>query len=277
MYDVIVIGGGPAGVTAALRACELGARVGLVERDYLGGTCTNDGCVPTRVLAKAARLARDADQFSDYGLVGDSPLVVFDQLIARAQETVYRVHEKKQLLAHLKQAGADVWDGVGSASFLDPHRLVLGDDRQLKARKFILCTGGHARRLSFEGAEHAVTHSDVWRLEKLPASVAIIGGAATGCQLASIFAAFGVKVWILDVAPKILGAEDFQVSDTMTQAFTQRGIVAVTGIQSVNKIRKSGSALQLTFDKDGATNQAIEINAVIPATIRPARPMRMTF
>src|SRR5918911_1377351 len=98
MFDVIVIGGGPAGVTAALRARELGAQVTLVERAQLGGTCTNDGCVPTRVLAKAARLVRDADQFADYALLGEKPSLNFSELLARTQQTVYAIHEKKQLL-----------------------------------------------------------------------------------------------------------------------------------------------------------------------------------
>jgi pyruvate/2-oxoglutarate dehydrogenase complex dihydrolipoamide dehydrogenase (E3) component len=79
-YDLIVIGGGPAGVTAALRACELGASVALVERGHLGGICTNDGCVPTRVLAKTARLLRDAEQLADYGLKGQRPTLDFSQL-----------------------------------------------------------------------------------------------------------------------------------------------------------------------------------------------------
>src|SRR6478672_1718128 len=108
IFDVIVIGGGPAGVTAALRARELGAGVALVERGLLGGTCTNDGCVPTRVLAKAARLARDAEQQPHYGLGGGPPTVDFARLLARAQEIVYRVHEKKQAPAHLAQAGVTV-------------------------------------------------------------------------------------------------------------------------------------------------------------------------
>src|SRR5918912_1371073 len=96
-FDVVVVGGGPAGVTAALRASELGATVGLVERGNMGGTCTNDGCVPTRVLAKAARLARDAEQFARYGLEGEPPEVEFVRLLSRAQRVVYEVQEKKQL------------------------------------------------------------------------------------------------------------------------------------------------------------------------------------
>src|SRR3954469_18943071 len=103
-FEVVVIGGGPAGVTAALRARELGASVALVERGNMGGTCTNDGCVPTRVLAKAARLIRDAQQFSDYGLLLDKPPQVdFAAALARTQHVVYQMQEKKQLLDHLDQ------------------------------------------------------------------------------------------------------------------------------------------------------------------------------
>src|SRR5512139_934973 len=126
-YEVIVVGGGPAGVTAALRARELGATVALVERGQLGGTCTNDGCVPTRVLAKVARLLRDAGQFADYGLVGDPPDVDFAELLASTQRTVYQIHEKKQLLKHLEQVGVTVYPNAGQAQFVDPHVIQLAD------------------------------------------------------------------------------------------------------------------------------------------------------
>ena len=104
-YDVTVVGGGPAGVTAALRARELGANVALIERGQPGGTCTNDGCVPTRVLAKVARLMRDSEQVAAYGLQAERPTVDFARVLARSQQVVYQVQEKKQLLAHLEQVG----------------------------------------------------------------------------------------------------------------------------------------------------------------------------
>ncbi len=91
-FEVIVIGRGPAGVTAAFRARELGASVALIERGRLGGTCTNDGCVPTRVLAKASRLLRDTRQLGAYGLIGEPPEVDFARLLSRAQFVVYQLH-----------------------------------------------------------------------------------------------------------------------------------------------------------------------------------------
>jgi pyruvate/2-oxoglutarate dehydrogenase complex dihydrolipoamide dehydrogenase (E3) component len=264
MFDVIVIGGGPAGVTAALRASELGARVALVEGDRLGGTCTNDGCVPTRVLAKAARLIRDAEQFPDYALVGEKPVVDFPALLARTQEVVYAIHEKKQLWAHLARAGVAVYDKFGPAAFADAHTITLGDGRRLEAQTFIISAGGHARRLPFPGGEHALTHSDIWSLPGLPQSLAIIGGAATGCQLASIFNTFGTRVWLLDVAPRLLGAEDEEVSRAMGAALQGRGIEVVTGIGGIERIDALSEGFQLLY-KVGDQLQTLPVERVVLA------------
>lgn len=246
-YDLIVIGGGPAGSTAALRARELGASVALVERGAMGGTCTNDGCVPTRVLARAARLMALSSQYADYGMDVARLELDFQRLLARTQAIVYQVHEKKQLIAHLEASGADVYAGVGEASFVDPHTVALPDGRLLRGQRFILAAGGRARRLDFPGEELALTHSDIWRLQKLPKSVVIVGGAATGCQLAAIFNAFGSQVTVLDVAPRILAAEDGLVAQAMTEAFGRRGIAVTTGIGGIERIERAGGELALVY------------------------------
>jgi pyruvate/2-oxoglutarate dehydrogenase complex dihydrolipoamide dehydrogenase (E3) component len=251
MYDVIVIGGGPAGVTAALRTRELGASVALVERDRLGGTCTNDGCVPTRVLAKAARLIRDAEQYPDYGFSGSKPELDFERLMRRVQRTVYTIHEKKQLISHLTQSGAEVFSEVGPARFTDPHTIELPDGTSLVGDKFILCAGGRARRLDFPGAELTLTHSDIWSLKKSPRTMVIVGGAATGCQVASIMEAFGTHITILERAPKILGVEDDAVTQLVQQEFEKRDIHVITGIGNIHKIERASHGLDLSYDAEG--------------------------
>lgn len=235
-YQILVIGGGPSGVTAALRAAELGASVALVERGQLGGTCTNDGCVPTRVLAKAARLARDAEQYRHYGLAGERPAVDFAALLAQTQQVVYRVHEKKQLAFHLRQAGVAVFENAGQAHFVDEHTVALAGGLQLRGEKIILCVGGHARQFTFPGSEYALSYYDIWSLPKLPRSIVIVGGAATGCQLASVFAAFGTRVWVLEVHAHLLGREDEIISRGITEAFQRHGIETITDIGGVERI-----------------------------------------
>src|SRR5919112_3088819 len=250
MFEVVVIGGGPSGVIAALRARELGATVALIEREHLGGVSTNDGCVPTRVLAKAARLMRDAEQFADYGLEGGPPRVDFVHLLNRTERIVETVHQKKQLRAHLEAADVRVFDGIGDARFLDSHTLALGDESSVQGEKFILCVGGHARRIPLPGGEHALTHSDVWTMQGLPESVAVIGGAATGCQLASVFAAFGSRVRLLEVSPRILAAEDEAVLERVAEGFERRGIEIITGIGGVEKLEKVNGQLRLSYAKN---------------------------
>jgi pyruvate/2-oxoglutarate dehydrogenase complex dihydrolipoamide dehydrogenase (E3) component len=242
---LIVIGGGPAGVTAALRARELGAEVILVERGRMGGTCTNDGCVPTRVLAKAARLYRDAAQFEGYGLVASPPALDFARLMQRVQRVVYGMQEKKQLILRLEQAGVTVLAEAGEARFSGPHTLALPDGRSLEGDRFILCAGGRARRLDFPGEELALTHSQLWLLKKLPSSMVVVGAAATGCQLASIFAAFGTQVTLLEMTPRILALEDDAISAGVTAGFRRQGIRMHTGISGIQRLEQVGQDSQL--------------------------------
>ncbi len=263
-FDLAIIGGGPAGVTAALRATELGARVALVERDRPGGTCTDDGCAPTRVLAKAARLIRDTEQLGDYGLSGSRPTLDLPALLAATQRTVYELHEKKQLVGHLERAGVTLMSGRGAATFADPRTIALPDGSTIHAERFVIACGGHARRLPFSGSELAMTHSDVWALSALPRSLAIVGGAATGAQLASIFAAFGSRVTLLEMAPRVVPNEDAEISSALQAGFEANGIEVLTGIGGVDQITRVGRGLRVAY-RLGETRMELEADTVMLA------------
>jgi pyruvate/2-oxoglutarate dehydrogenase complex dihydrolipoamide dehydrogenase (E3) component len=264
MYDIVIVGGGPAGTVAALRARELGATVALVERQKLGGTCTNDGVVPTRVLAKVARLMRDSQQFTRYGLSGCDALTVnFGAVMQRARDVIDEVHDKKQLFDHLKAVGVTVYDGIGDARFTGPKTLYAEKIGTIQANQFVLCMGGHARKLPIPGGEHALTSSDLWALQTTPKSVVVVGGGATGCQLGSIFNDFGASVRLLELAPRILMTEDADVSAEMQTHFTSRGILIETGVKSVDRIDKTDDGLVLTYHNPDGEEIQVTVDAVI--------------
>lgn len=266
-FDVVVIGAGPAGMAAAVRAAELGARVGVVERAELGGTCVNSGCVPTRVLAKTARLYREVRTAYDYGIVVTEPAVDWQQIVRRVRFTVERVLVAKDYDAVMKRLRIQLVRG--DAVFTDPHTLQIGG-RSVTAGSVVLCVGGSARRLPIPGAEHAVLPHEILDLDTLPAAVAIIGGGHTGAQLATIFDALGSRVMLLDLAPRILTTEDHEVSATVTESFRRRGVRVETGIAGIDSIsRHDGGGLALTWRRGG--DPVMErVDAVVMAAGWPA-------
>jgi len=264
MYDIVVVGGGPAGVTAALRARELGADVALVERDTLGGTCTNDGCVPTRVLAKAARLLRDSEQFNKYGIMLEKrPEVDFGALMQRTKAIVSELHMKKQLALHLEDVGITLYNKSGDTRFIDEHTLETVNMGIVKGHRFVLCVGGHARQIPFPGGQYALNSSTVWDLTTAPNKVVIIGGGATGCQFASVFEDFGAEVTILDIAPNILVTEDTSIAHEISHQFKHRGIQIKAGIQSIKRIDKLNSRFLITYISVEGQTQTLETDLVL--------------
>jgi pyruvate/2-oxoglutarate dehydrogenase complex dihydrolipoamide dehydrogenase (E3) component len=184
-------------------------------------------------------------------------------VMRRVQEKIDRLHEKKDLRGNLERSGAHALIGAGPARFLDEHTVQAGDGARLRADKFVICAGGRARRLPFPGAEHAITHSDVWNLRELPRSVAVVGAAATGCQLASNFNAFGAQVTLLEVAPRILAGEDEDVSAAMARSFERNGIAVVTGMEKIVELQRHAGGLRLVYERGG--RHELEVSTVIVA------------
>lgn len=267
-------------MTAALRAKELGAgRIVLVDRRELGGVCTNDGCIPMRVLAKAARLLRDARQWGDFGIAGDAPGLDMPRLMGRVGGVIGAMHDKKAIAGRLESAGVDLVLGRGAARFVSAHRLAVGDGdgEMFTAKKVLLCAGGHSARPPFAGAELAHNHSDLWHLKSVPKRVVVVGAAATGCQAASVLRAFGSEeVTLIDTAPRVLPQEDPFVSGVVRDGFERSGIRVLTGTKGVSKIeRGAGETRRVAVDRgDGGEPETLLADLVMlcvgwPANLEP--------
>ena len=268
-YDIAVIGAGPAGTATALRAAELGASVVVLEAARVGGTCVNTGCVPTRVLAKAARLMRETRSADDYGIVVDEPRVDWAAVVARVHERVDAVRSIKREAERFAAAGVDLVH-EGRARFVDDHTLALESGRRIRAESIIVCVGGHSRRLPIPGAELATVPEDVLSLSELPARVAVIGAGNTGAQLVTVFRSFGSEVTLLDVAPRVLVASDARISDAIARALTDNGVDVRTGIETVERLdRTDDGAITLSWSEDGETHRR-DVDVVIMATGWPA-------
>src|SRR5262245_23780107 len=209
---VIVVGGGPAGLRAALRARELGASVTLLEAERLGGICFNKGPAPVRTLARAARLRHDACDFHSFGLRGRVPDVDIRAVIGNATRVAAHANEDLHLTERVRDAGVEVIDRAGPAHFVDRRSLALDDGRRMQGDRVVLAVGGFARKLPIPGHELALSFDDLWSLEALPSRALVVGGSATGCQLASILIDFGVQVALLESAPRLTPRSDVDLS-----------------------------------------------------------------
>jgi len=264
MFDVIVMGAGPAGISAAERAAALGEKTAFVTKEYVGGMAANDGPVPVRTLAHAARLVREANQLAQYGIDAQSPQVNYKKLIGRVQSVVYTLHEQLDLRGDLEAKGVAIYEQAGEAHFVDPNTIETASGERLQGHNIIICAGGHSRRLPIPGFEHSISHSDAWNLTELPESMVVVGSGATGAQVASIFNAFGTRVSLFEVAPRILMTEDEDVSFTVKGAFQEHGIQVIEGFDGIEQIEKLDKGLRFQYKLDGESHP-LNVSAVVMA------------
>jgi pyruvate/2-oxoglutarate dehydrogenase complex dihydrolipoamide dehydrogenase (E3) component len=263
MTDIVVVGAGPAGAVAALRAGELGARTVLLARDGFGGMAANDGPVPVRALSQAARLLREARELGQYGVTVSEPKLDYPRLLARVREVVDDMRRHVDVRQRIDALGVTVYEQAGAARFADPHTIVTESGLRLQADKIIVCTGGMSRRLPLPGFELTSTHSDAWGLTSVPPSMLVVGGGDTGLQVASIFNAFGSRIQLLEAGPRLLPHADDDVAAAVGAAFRASGTVVQENIGAIESFEKTPTGVRMNFSKDGRRGSAEAVLAVV--------------
>ncbi len=219
--DIIIIGSGPGGYATAAEAAAEGLKVTLFERDLLGGTCLNRGCIPTKALVRSAEVAATVAEAAEFGVDTQAPTLNY-AAAARRKDAV--VGELREGVATLLQ-GVNV---VNAEARLTGARTVEAAGETYTAEKIIIATGSRPATIPMEGAELALDSDAALVLTELPASMVIIGGGVIGMEFASIFAAFGVKVTVVEYCPEILPPFDAEVAKRLRMSLKRRGIDIVT-------------------------------------------------
>jgi len=241
MYDMIVIGGGAGGYAGAIRSAQLGAKVGIVEKDLLGGVCVNKGCIPTKTWLKAAQTLRVVKQAKDFGVEADFKAVNFNKILENKEDCRNKI--KMGMESLLGNNGVDVIKG--HARFKNAKEIDV-DGTVYKSKKFIIATGSRIEIPKIEGLEDALmTTDDVLDMSSAPASVLIVGEDTIAVEMADLLNTMGTKVILVTPQSRILPIEDTDSSQRLSQAFRSDGINIITKatLSAVKKNKKGFSCL----------------------------------
>ena len=263
-FDLVVLGAGSGGYAAALRAAQLGLSVALVEKDRLGGTCLHVGCIPTKALLHAAEVADAARDGASFGVRSTFDGIDMDGVHRYKDGVVARLHQG--LSGLVSSRGITVVEGTGR---LVGPRTVAVDERRLSGGALVVATGSRARTLpglEVDGTR-VLTSDEALRLDRVPASVVVVGGGVIGCEFASVWRSFGAEVTIVEALERLVPAEDASSSASLERAFRKRGITARTGV-GFRGLEHTEAGTRLTLADDSSLEAEVVLVAVgrAPAT-----------
>ena len=251
-FDLIVVGGGPGGYVAAIRASQLKMKVALVEREHLGGICLNWGCIPTKALLRAAEMRHSIDEMKEFGItVSGEVSIDLPAVVKRSRKVAGRLSTGVQHL--LKKNKVAVFDDLATlgARRGDLREVKLAGGAKLTAKHVILATGARAR--SLPGIEpdgkSILTYREAMVPETMPKSLVIIGSGAIGSEFASFYLDMGVEVTLIEAMDRILPVEDVEISDFVKTAFVKRGMKVITGARLAS-LKASRGGVTASFEGD---------------------------
>ena len=260
-FDVVVIGGGPGGYVAALRAAQLGARTAIVEKDRMGGTCLVRGCIPTKALLQSSELYTMARDGAAFGLVADN--VGFDWSAAQKRKGSVVDQLVKGVEGLLKAGGVTSYKG---SARLAGKGLVEVAGERLQAKDIVIATGSAVARIPLPGAELTIDSDQVLELKEVPRRLAVIGGGVVGMEFAAMFAALGSKVTVLEMLPQVLAMVDADLVAVYSKHLSKVGGEIHTD-SKVSEVVKRNGALQVRFST-GGEGGAVDADQVLLAVGR---------
>ncbi|MCJ7483390.1 MAG: FAD-dependent oxidoreductase [Thermodesulfovibrionales bacterium] len=262
-YDLIVLGGGAAGFVSAKMAQGLGKKVALIEKNRLGGDCTWFGCIPSKTLIKVSTIAHQIKNTGKFGLLQNTDISLdTDHVMEHVRSVVKRVYDGHTPETFTK-IGIDIF--FGEAQFIDNHRIALGD-KILSAKKYMISTGSSPFIPDIQGLDAVPYHTNrtIFDIEKLPASMIVLGGGPIGTELAMAFHRLGVRVHILETADRILIREDRELADMLSQNIQGEGITLLTKIKPLRYFCENGRVV-LAYQDEKNRPGTIDADAVLIA------------
>ncbi|MEW8985926.1 MAG: dihydrolipoyl dehydrogenase, partial [Bacillus sp. (in: firmicutes)] len=229
-YDIVVVGGGPGGYVAALHAAELGKKTALIEADFLGGTCLNRGCIPSKTYLKHSEVIEQIEKAKDWGIETGDLSFSFSKMKKRKDDVIQRLRGGIAFL--LKQGKIDVYNGYGSVLPGGVVKVKISEGEEtVKAAKVIVATGSTPAVPPIAGLDtvHFDTSDTIFDIPEIPKSVIIIGGGVIGVEFATIFASLKAQVSIVEAADRIIPTEDVEASKFLTKMLKKKGINIHTG------------------------------------------------
>lgn len=267
-YDIAIIGGGPGGYVAAIRAAQLGAKVALVEKDQLGGVCLNRGCIPTKALVKSIELLRQFEEADEFGVIAGQPAFDFTRLMSRKREVVEKSVAGVEALTRANKI--EVFRGIGQLHKPGLVRVSReeGDAQDIAADTIIIATGSVSARPPIPGLdlEGVLTSDDVLELEEVPAEMVIVGGGVIGIEFATILNALGTKVTIVEMLPRILLPVDHELARRYRRLLRRQG-VEIHLNSPVKEIKPRDGRLLVRFETPKGEGE-VEAEKVLVATGR---------
>ena len=243
-FDLIVLGGGPGGYPAAIRAAQHGKQVALIEMGELGGTCLNRGCTPSKALIAGSEMVSQFAHAKKFGIHFKDLSVDFAQLAKHKDSVVEKM--RSGLHGLIAANKITLINGFGKFSTANEIKVFGDHPCTVTAKQIIIATGSEPRSIAAFPFDHKKIHdsTSLLALKELPASLIIVGGGVIGCEFASLYQALGVKVTILELLPSLIATEAQEVAEALTKALTRRGVAVKTGVQ-VQAIEKNGQGVQV--------------------------------